>query len=288
MKVRSAPFTLLLPVYRADNPDFFERALTSSTTEQTLQPEQVVIVRDGKVPAELQFALARVQKKLPIPVTMVELDENVGLARALNAGLQACEHDVVARIDADDVSMPDRFELQWAVIEAGFDLVGTGMIEFEHDTSELGKVRVPPVGPQRIRDHARTHNPFNHPSMMYRTEALAKAGNYEPFGNMEDYWLGIRLIDSGAKVENIAKPLVAYRVGSGAFQRRGGVKQAKTEIALQRRMLEMKFITPVQFARNVIIKGLYRLLPANLKQVLFHRFVGRGLRGDRLNGSRSS
>ena len=279
--MKSAPFSLLLPVYREDSPEFFKRALMSSTVEQTLQPEQVVIVRDGEVPDKLQSAIDRAHKDVPMPVHVVELQHNVGLAHALNAGLEACEHDVVARIDADDVSLPERFELQWAVLGTGLDLVGTGMVEFQDDTSELGKTRVPPVGAKRIREHARTHNPFNHPTMMYRKAALAKIGNYEPFGSMEDYWLGIRLIDSGAKVENIPRPLVAYRVGAGAFNRRGGVKQAKTEIALQRKMLEMGFITRTQYVRNVAMKGLYRLLPADVKRVLFHRFVGRGLRGDR-------
>jgi glycosyltransferase involved in cell wall biosynthesis len=277
----SAPFSLLVPVYHGDDPDFFERAVISSTSEQTLQPEQVVIVRDGPVSDAMQRTIDKVAQKLETPVAVVALEKNRGLTTALNSGLDACTNDIVARIDADDVSLPDRFVRQWALIKDGYDLVGTGMVEFERNTAELGATRVPPVGSKRIREHARTHNPFNHPTMMYRLAALDAIGRYKPFGSMEDYWLGVRLIDSGAKVENIADALVAYRVGSGVFQRRGGFKQAKTEIALQRAMLKIGFITPTQFVRNVVLKGAYRLFPAGLKRVLFRRFVSGGLRGDR-------
>lgn len=287
MKTASAPFSLLLPVYRADSAQFFERALLSSTTEQTLQPQQVVIVRDGPVSDELQAALQRVKRELPIPVTLVELETNVGLAIALNRGLAACEHEVIARIDADDISLPERFERQWQLMLEGYDLVGTGMVEFERDLSTLGKLRVPPVGFERIRQHAKTHNPFNHPTMMYRRRTLAGIGDYQPFGSMEDYWLGIRLIDGGAKVANLSDPLVAYRVGSGAFVRRGGVRQAKTELVLQRQLLRMGFITRFEYVRNVVVKGTYRVLPSGIKRQLFHRFIGGGLRGDRKQRDRA-
>jgi hypothetical protein len=137
------------------------------------------------------------------------------------------------------------------------------------------------VGAQRIRDHARTHNPFNHPTMMYRVEALDRVGRYQAFGKMEDYWLGIRIIDSGARVENIAEPLLAYRVGAGAFARRGGWSEARTEWRLQRELLRMGFVTPAQYVRNVVMKGVYRLLPAGVKRVLFRGLIGGGLPGDR-------
>jgi hypothetical protein len=101
---------------------------------------------------------------------------------------------------------------------------------------------------------------------------------------MEDYWLGIRLIDDGARVENIADPLLAYRVGSGAFARRGGWVEARTEWRLQRELLRMGFVTRGQYLRNVVMKGVYRLMPASVKRVLFRGLIGRGLPGDRTAG----
>ncbi|WP_341873808.1 hypothetical protein [Leucobacter coleopterorum] len=117
--------------------------------------------------------------------------------------------------------------------------------------------------------------------MMYRVAALDRVGRYQPFGKMEDYWLGVQLIADGARVENIADPLLRYRVGSGAFARRGGWAEARTEWKLQRELLRMGFVTRTQYARNVVMKGAYRLLPAAVKRVLFRGLIGRGLPGDR-------
>lgn len=279
--VPTAAFSLLLPVYAGDQPEFLRLAFESSVDAQTLRPAEAVIVQDGPVPPELAAELDRIERDSPVPVIRVTLPQNQGLTEALNRGLDACTSDVVARMDADDVSVPERFARQWALMEQGHDLVGTGMAEFETDPAVTVSVRTPPVGAARIRDHARTHNPFNHPTMMYRIAALDRVGRYEPFGKMEDYWLGIRLIESGARVENIAEPLVHYRVGAGAFGRRGGWTEARTEWRLQGELRRMGFITRGQYLRNVVMKGAYRLMPAWAKRVLFRGLVSGGLPGDR-------
>ncbi|GAA1315594.1 glycosyltransferase [Nonlabens tegetincola] len=279
--VNAPEFSLLLPVYAGDDPSFLRLAFSSSVDDQTLRPSEAIIVQDGPVPAQLAAELDRIVRDSPIPVRVVQLAENRGLTHALNAGLDACAYPIVARMDADDVSVPERFAQQLELIEAGYDLVGAGMVEFETDPAVAVSERVPPTGAARIRNHARTHNPFNHPTMVYRVAALDAVGRYEPFGKMEDYWLGVRLIASGARVENIAAPLVKYRVGAGAFARRGGWQEAKTEWALQREMLRIGFVTRGEYLRNVVVKGVYRLLPASVKRVLFRRFVGSGLPGEK-------
>lgn len=276
-----AEFSLLLPVYAGDDPAYLRSAFESSVQQQTLQPSEAVIVQDGPVSAALAAELERIVESSPIPTRVLALSENGGLTVALNAGLEAVNYPVVARMDADDVSVPDRFARQWVLLEQGYDLVGTGMTEFENDPSVVSATRTPPVGAERIRDHARSHNPFNHPTMMYRTAALDRIGGYQPFGKMEDYWLGVRLISDGARVENIPDPLLNYRVGSGAFARRGGWAEAKTEWRLQRELLRMGFVTRGQYARNVVLKGAYRLMPAWVKRILFRKIVGGGLPGDR-------
>ena len=282
MTAQGAPeFSLLLPVYAGDSAEFLRLAFESSVDAQTLRPSEAVIVQDGPVGPALTAELERIQRESPIPVRVVVLAENRGLTEALNAGLAACAHPVVARMDADDVSVPERFARQWALLSEGYDLVGTGMAEFESDPAVTVSERVPPTGEDRIRAHARTHNPFNHPTMMYRRDAIDRIGGYEPFGRMEDYWLGVRLIASGARVENLAEPLLRYRVGSGAFARRGGWREARTEWALQRELRRMGFTSRGECVRNCVVKGAYRLMPAWLKRILFRRFVAGGLPGER-------
>lgn len=156
------PFTLLLPVYSGDHSEFFVRAFTSSVDEQTRKPSEVVVVQDGPIDSSLTDAIHAVSKKSTVSVTHLILDENVGLATALDRGLRACAHDIVARIDADDISLPRRFEQQLPLIESGADLVGSGMFEFEHDNGTIVGQRVPHVGGDAIARYARFHDPFSH------------------------------------------------------------------------------------------------------------------------------
>src|SRR5215475_2413379 len=99
------PFSLLVPVYAGDRTEYVRRAFRSAVDDQTVRPDQVVIVRDGPVPAELGACLDELVATSPVPVTFVPLERNIGLGPALDRGLEACWFDVVARMDSDDVAM---------------------------------------------------------------------------------------------------------------------------------------------------------------------------------------
>lgn len=269
-------FSLLLPVYRGDDARHFDKAFRSSVHEQTVKPAQVVLVQDGPVPDDLCAAIATMLAESPVPVVHHVIDENVGLARALSLGLALCEHDVVARMDADDISLPERFAKQLPLIEAGADLVGTGMFEFLDDDGSIVGRRVPRTDHDEIVRYARFHDPFSHPTVMYRRAAVLQAGGYEPLGLMEDYWLFARMIDAGASVANLAEPLVMYRVGAGAYARRGGSAQWRSERALQRAFRRIGFTTRWEYARNVTVRGVYRFVPEPVRKVAYRRLIARG------------
>lgn len=272
-------FSLLLPVYAGDKAAYFTKAFASTVVEQSRRPSDVVIVQDGPIGAELAAAVAAATASSPVPVNHVRLPANVGLARALETGLGHCAHDVVARMDADDISLPTRFELQLAVMDTGYDLVGTGMLEFDEAGRVLGK-RIPPTDPDDIVTSARFHDPFNHPTVVYRRSVVARAGGYRELPLMEDYWLFARMIQSGALVANLPDPLVMYRVDAGAYGRRGGFTLFRSEIALQRSLLRDRFVTRRQFARNVLVRGGYRFVPVAVRRVAYRRFIVRNYNTD--------
>lgn len=268
-------FSLLLPVYSGDKPDYLRRAFRSSVDDQTVRPDQIVIVRDGPIGAELADALGELVGACPVPVELIELPENRGLAAALEAGLAACAHDLVARMDADDISLPTRFERQLELIGTGLDLVGTGMYEFVDEIGTIVGRRVPPVGPQRISSYARFHDPFNHPTVLYRRSAVRLAGGYRDMGLMEDYYLFARMIQAGARVDNLPDPLVMYRVGDGAYARRGGWAQLHAELRLQTALRRARFTSWPQAIRNVLVRGGYRLVPVGLRRFAYRRLIAR-------------
>ena len=269
----SEPFTLLMPVYRGDDAAHFAKAFSSSVTAQTRRPDEVVLVQDGPVGDELAASIETSIEASPVPVVPHRIPSNVGLARALSEGLAMSSHDIVARMDADDISLPERFEKQVPLVEGGLDLVGTGMLEFLDDVGSIVGRRIPRVDHDEIVRYARFHDPFSHPTVVYRRTAVERAGGYQPLGLMEDYWLFARMIDSGANVGNLAEPLVMYRVGAGAYARRGGRAQWRSELELQRALRRIRFTTRTEYLRNVGVRGLYRFVPEPIRRVAYRRFI---------------
>ncbi|MGQ1839642.1 glycosyltransferase [Kocuria turfanensis] len=271
-------FSVLMPVYRGDTPERLRRAAESTTVEQQRRPAELVVVRDGPIPAPLEAELDRLARELPVPVVRVDLERNEGLTAALTAGLARCRHDVVARMDADDVSYPRRFAVQLPVIEAGADVVGSSMHEIGDDETRPLALRLAPVGQARILAVSRRRNPLSHPSVVFRRSAVTAVGGYEDVPLGEDYWLWVRLLQAGADVRNVAEPLVGYRVTSGAYERRGGMRMFRADLALQARLLRAGHVGFLQWAVNVGVRAGYRFVPTRFRRPAYRAMAGTGRR----------
>jgi GT2 family glycosyltransferase len=267
------PFSLLMSTWAGDDPEQLVEAFTSSVQKQSRPPAEVVLVQDGPVPGPLAAAIEGLVAGSPVPVNHLQLPANVGLGPALDAGLAACRHDVVARMDADDVSFPERFARQLPLIEAGADIVGAGLLEFGASVDDVVGRRTPPVGADEIRRVIRFRDPFNHPTVVYRRDAVTAAGGYAELDLLEDYLLFTRMVSGGAEPANLAEPLVYYRVGEGAYARRGGSRLLRSELELQRRLLDLGITTRGEYLRNVAVRGGYRLVPESVRKVAYRRLL---------------
>ncbi|MDO4258834.1 MAG: glycosyltransferase [Actinomycetaceae bacterium] len=273
-------FSVLLPVYIGDNPAHFERSLQSVAADQTRPPSEVLVVCDGPVDPAINQLLEECSRgKRPdimgdVSLRILRLPTNQGLIPALNSGLEACLYDIVARADADDISLPERFAEQIPIIEAGIDLVGSAIAEFEDDENTIGLVRTMPLTAKEICDVLPLRDPFNHPSVVYRRSAVAKVGGYEDVDFMEDYWLFARMVQAGIPCANHPSALVLYRVGDGAYDRRGGLRMLRAELTLQRLFFEAGITTWATSGRNLALRGGYRLVPSDVRR-LAYTTVGR-------------
>lgn len=270
-------FSVLLPVYAGDTPQRFRRAVASSTLEQTVRPSQVVIVRDGPVAPEMAAAIDEITEQLrtaqpPIDVVRADLPENRGLTAVLRHGLQLCTHEIIARADADDVSYPHRFEAQLPLIVEGADLVGSSMNEIG-DEEEVLAVRQAPTDPARIARISRLRNPVSHPTVVFRRGPVASVGGYQEMPLAEDYWLWVRMLRAGARVRNVAEPLVGYRVSDGAYSRRGGPEVFAAEMQLQSRLFSLGHLGRLELARNIAVRGGYRFIPRGLRERSYRALV---------------
>src|SRR5260370_31171835 len=120
------------------------------------------------------------------------------------------------------------------------------------------------------------HDPFNHPTVVYRRSAVLAAGGYGALKLMEDYALFARMLQTGAGAVNVAEPLVYYRVGETAFKRRGGTDLLRSELRLQREFRKNGFTTPAQYVRNVLVRGGYRLIPWWVRRAVYRPILSRG------------
>jgi glycosyltransferase involved in cell wall biosynthesis len=169
-----------------------------------------VIVEDGPIGAELTDVIDEVRDVLA--VKSVQLDSNVGLGGALHEGLQHCIHPLVARTDADDVSLPSRLELQLQRFKSdpGLDILGTFATEID-ENSTPGVLRIMPTSHEEIVDKLWAC-PLLHPTVMFRRDRVLAAGNYDPLlRRRQDYELWFRCAHYGLRFANVEMPLILYR-----------------------------------------------------------------------------
>src|SRR5688572_19926375 len=137
-------FSVLLPIYYKENPEYFTLAL-ESLRNQTLPPTEVVIVKDGPLPKSLEGVIEEFADLLPLKV--FALEKNLGLGNALDFGLRKCSHEHVARMDSDDICARNRFEKQAEIFLAnpGLDILGSYLNEFVHEIGDLNVIRRVPL-----------------------------------------------------------------------------------------------------------------------------------------------
>jgi hypothetical protein len=277
----AVPFTLLMAVYAGDRPDHLRRAFDSSVSEQHRRPDEVVIVQDGPVPAPLAACLDELLAAAPVPCRCFGCRATWGSANALEAGLGACSHEVVARMDADDISLPERFALLLPDIEAGAE---PGRLRAAGDRRGRARrrrpSRPPPTSADVIARTARLHDPFNHPR--WSTAAQPCRPRVATTAAADGGLLAVRPHDRrwGA-IGEPTRALVKYRVGAGAYERRGGPALLRAELVLQWRFRRSGFTTRPQFVRNVVVRGLYRLVPGQVRKPFYRSLVA--TRGERLD-----
>ena len=263
-------FSVLMSIYCKEKPEFFDCAMVSITLNQNLKANEIILVKDGPLTSVLDAAVDRWINELP-ELRIISLDNNVGLGNALAIGLNNCSHDLVARMDTDDISRFDRFEtqMQFMYEHPECDIVGSYVTEFDDDPDVIVSSRLVPAEHEDIVKNSQVKSPFNHPSVMYRKSSVIKAGNYKKFHGFEDYYLWVRMIMDGARCFNIDKPLVNMRSGYAMLSRRGGIGYAINEIKLQYKFLEMGFISNFIFMKNILIRTPVRLLPNVVRSYLY-------------------
>ena len=263
-------YSVLMSVYLKEKAEYLQQAM-NSIWEQTIPTDDFVLVCDGPLTPELDAAIDNMLANHPETLHVVRLEKNGGLGNALNAGIKECRRELVARMDSDDISMPDRCEKQLAVFREHPEVsVVSGIVEeFTVSPDQIEARRIPPETQNEILLFAKQRNPFNHPCVMYRKNAVESAGGYQDFYLLEDYYLWIRMLQKGFIGFNLQQPLLWMRAGSEMYKRRAGWKYAKSQKALFKYMRTIGFIGAGEYMKSVVVRTVSSITPNCIREFMF-------------------
>lgn len=272
-------FSVLISVYYKEIPEYLEQALKSITDDQILKPNQIVLVKDGYLTEELDKVIEKYKKKYNNLFKIISLEKNYGLGKALNIGLENCDYELVARMDGDDISKPERFQEQIEVFEKNYelDMVGSWIDEFEIKNGgfKIRNIRNVPEKNEEIHKKLKNICAFNHPTVMYKKSKIKQVGSYNQEFKLEDYYLWIRMSINKFKFYNIQKSLLFFRITKGTSQRRGGINLLKNDLKFQKFLYSKKITNLSEYILNILIYSIYRMLPNFLRQGIQNFFCRR-------------
>ena len=263
-------YSVLMSVYYKEKPLFLKRSI-DSVMEQTIAPDDFVIVCDGPLTPELDEVLLQSCERYGC-LNILRKEKNEGLGSALHDGLLITKNEIIMRMDSDDVCLKHRAEIQLPFMNE-YELVGSSISEFENSEDNIIGYRVVPTKQKDIEQFAKRRNPFNHPSVMFRKSTILKAGNYQTLLYVEDYFLWVRVLLLGSKVANISEPLVNMRSGLIMRSRRSGKTYRNSIKNLRKFMLDNKMISKLRYFGLSIEQTAFLLVPVRIKEHLYSIFL---------------
>ncbi len=266
-------FSVSISVYEKDNSQYFGIAL-ESVFKQTVKPTEVVLVVDGPIPDATSQVIEAMQERYK-NLKVFYLEKNVGHGESRKVGLENCAYELVAIMDSDDISVPDRFEKELECFEDDKDLsvVGGYIWEFEDDVKNIIGIRKVPLEDHEIKQYLKSRCPFNQVSVMFRKSHVDSVGGFMDWYCEEDYYLWIRMFLAGCKFKNLPENLVFVRMNYDYYMRRGGLRYFKSEAALQIYMYKNKVISFVRLIINISIRFIVQILiPNRLRRWVFKKF----------------
>ncbi|MCC5873510.1 MAG: glycosyltransferase [Gammaproteobacteria bacterium] len=258
-------FSVLMSVYSKERAEYLADALESLTV-QTLRSDEVVLVEDGAIGDSLRDVIDCYRDRLNIKSVL--LPENIGLAGALNEGLAHCSHELVARMDADDVALPQRFATQVAFMEEHPEIAASGALieEFDDCGRILGR-RVVPTDHESIYLFAKLRSPLSHPVTIFRKSAVESVGGY-PRLFPEDHALWSLMLMRGYRMANLPKVLLRMRTNSGFFDRRGWAF-CRGEIGVILFQRRIGFVSAPRAGVNICARIMLFLAPPRLRRLIY-------------------
>lgn len=263
-------YSVLMSLYKKEHPEYLRLAL-DSMLNQTVKPDEIVLVEDGSLTDELYAVVEEYKPYLHIVINKT----NLGLGLALNEGLKVCRNELVARMDTDDISKPDRCEKQLERFKEKPELaiVGSHVDEFIGDPTNVVSRRSVPLSSDDIYNYAKKRSAFNHPVVMYRKSAVMAEGGYSNLKRNQDVDLFGRMLYDGHKAENIDEALLWFRCSDELAARRKSWENTKSYIDTIKKFWKMGYSSFSDYAKVAVAQTGMFILPASMQNWVYKKFL---------------
>lgn len=263
-----------MSLYIKEKPEYLKLAI-QSMIDQTVKPDEILIVKDGPITEELQSVLNEFTKQYGELFTIIGYEKNRGLGIALNYGLKIIRNELVARMDTDDISKLDRCEKQLKKFEndSELSLIGAWVDEFYSTPDKIVSTRKVPTEHKEIYEFAKKRSAFNHPAVMYRKSAVFKVGGYCDLSRNQDVELFGRMLFSGCKAANLGEALLWFRSNDDLAKRRKSWENTKSYIDTIKKFWKMGYSSFGDYIMIVIAQIGIFFCPAKLQHWIYKKFL---------------
>ena len=266
--------SVLISVYKNEKHVSLKQAIDSIWTNQTLKPDQIVLVEDGPLPKELEEEIDHskllIEKSSSTTMTIVKLPVNGGLTKALNEGLKYVTGDLIARMDSDDISESHRFERQVAYLEShpDVDIISGALQEFDAENDCLN-VRHYPLTHEECVKFIVKACPLAHPSVMMRRRIFDEGLKYdERYRMSQDIKLWYDAVLAGYRLGNIPEVTLFFRREGDVFRRRSRAKAWNEFKIYMNGIYRLKGLFTLSY-RYPIARYIFRNLPPSLVKRIY-------------------
>lgn len=268
-------YSVLMSVYKNDKPEWVEIAI-NSMLKQTIKPDEIVLIIDGEIPEDLREKVEYLKKTNKV-LKVFENEKNLGLGLTMQRGILLCSNELVARMDSDDYSLPDRIEKELKLMqENDLDMVGAQTAEFVDNVDNVVSIHNVPIGEKEILKYSKQRNPICHSSVLFKKSKVIESGNYQDMKLCEDYFLWIRMLQHGCKIDNHPEVLFKMRVSRDLYARRGGYKYYKSQKQLFKYMKKTHFIGAFTYLKILFVRFVVQvMMPNKLRQKFYEKKLRR-------------
>lgn len=266
-------YSILQTVFYLDNPQYLRLSIESMLA-QTVPSNDYVIVEDGPLPESIESVVISFLADHP-EISIVRLPQNVGLGKALNEGILHCKNELIARMDSDDISMPERCERLLEVFKEDpeLDIVGCQVREFVGTPENIVGKRNVPLSNEAIHRYVRHRDPFNHPTVVFRKSKVLESGSYGDYRKNQDTDLWIRMLSNGCKGQNLDEYLLLFRFDDGTYRKRKSWTNTKTLIGIRWKAFMAGYCSLMDFCYVAFAQLAICIMPSELQKFIYKHIL---------------